>query len=111
MNIGNLEATIRLKDEFTATLKKITKDLDRQGDMLQSAGMRISAGISAPLAAIGAFSLKAASDFESSFAGIRKTMDKDTTEAQFSAIATGIRNMAKEIPTGTTELNKIAIRN
>ena len=49
---------------------------------------------------------KAAIDFESSFAGVRKTVD--ATEPQFRRLADGIREMAKEIPVGVNELNRIA---
>ena len=52
-----------------------------------------------------ALSAKAAIDFESSFAGIRKTVD--TSEEGFRMLAAGIREMATEIPIGVNELNRI----
>lgn len=58
------------------------------------------------LAGLGAYSIKAASDFESSFAEVRKTVD--TTNEGFDKIESGIRGMAKTIPVGTDELNNIA---
>lgn len=48
----------------------------------------------------------AAIDFESSFAGVRKTVDGTEEELQF--IADGIREMSTEIPVGVNELNRIA---
>jgi TP901 family phage tail tape measure protein len=59
----------------------------------------------AAMGALGYSSAKAAIDFESSFAGIRKTVD--ATEPQFAALERGIRNMAKEIPAGVNQLNEI----
>jgi TP901 family phage tail tape measure protein len=57
-----------------------------------------------------AFGLKRAADaaieFESSFAGVRKTVDG--SEAELQAISDGIREMATEIPVGVNELNRIA---
>lgn len=47
----------------------------------------------------------AASDFESSFAGIRKTLD--ASDAEFQAMSDGMRQLAKEIPVPVNELNKI----
>src|SRR5690606_3411119 len=46
--------------------------------------------------------LKAGSDFESAFAGVRKTVD--ATESQFQMLRQGIRDMAKEIPAAREEI-------
>lgn len=66
------------------------------------AGVAIAGGLG--------FAMKAAADaaisFESTFAGVRKTVD--ATEAEFEVMAQGIRDMAKEIPVGVEELNRIA---
>lgn len=53
-----------------------------------------------------ALSAKAAIDFQSSFAGVRKTVD--TTEIGFQRLSDGIRRLALEIPIGVNELNRIA---
>lgn len=64
------------------------------------------------LAASGAliFAMKGAADaateFESSFAGVRKTVD--ATEPEFTAMAQALRDLAKEIPVNVNELNRIA---
>lgn len=47
----------------------------------------------------------AAIDFESSFAGIRKTVD--ATEAEFLELETDFRRLATEIPVSVNELNRI----
>ena len=57
------------------------------------------------MVAAAATAMKLASDFESSFAGIRKTVD--ATEDQFAALSQGMRDMAKEIPVNVNELNRI----
>lgn len=49
---------------------------------------------------------KAAIDFESSFAGVRKTVE--ATESEFGVLADGLREMATEIPVNVNELNRIA---
>jgi TP901 family phage tail tape measure protein len=60
----------------------------------------------AALAGSLALAGKAAIDFESSFAGVRKTVD--ATEAEFSDLSDGLRKMATEIPVNVNELNRIA---
>jgi TP901 family phage tail tape measure protein len=67
---------------------------------------------SAAIAGLGVGSLKAAVDFESSFAGIRKTVgDATDSLGNLTAVGRGLeqgmRNMALEIPTNVDELNKI----
>jgi len=57
------------------------------------------------IAAGMALSAKAAIAFESSFAGVRKTVE--TSEAGFRKLADGVREMATEIPIGVNELNRI----
>ena len=61
--------------------------------------------VSAAVGFVGIASIKAASDFESSFAGVRKTVD--ATEEEFAALSQGFRDMAKEIPVSVNELNRI----
>jgi len=67
---------------------------------------KIATGGAVAIAVGLALSAKAAITFESSFAGVRKTID--TTEAGFEKLALGIRKMATEIPIGVNELNRIA---
>lgn len=50
-------------------------------------------------------SISAAIDFESSFAGIKKTID--ATDAEFKQLADANRQMARELPIGVNEINKI----
>src|SRR5690554_1319982 len=73
---------------------------------MTGAGKALSLGVTAPMAALGAASLKAAINFESAFAGVRKTVD--ATEAQFAELETGIRGMAKELPASASEIANVA---
>jgi TP901 family phage tail tape measure protein len=49
--------------------------------------------------------ISAAIDFESSFAGVRKTVD--ATEPQLQVLARGFRDLARDIPVSVDELNRI----
>jgi len=62
-------------------------------------------GVTLPMAAMAGGTLKAAIDFESSFAGVRKTVD--ATEAEFEALSKAFRQMSKEIPVSVNEINRI----
>ena len=57
------------------------------------------------IAAFGALSIKAAVDFESAFAGVRKTVD--ATEKEFAQLREGLIQLSKEIPISAKELAKI----
>ena len=58
--------------------------------------------ISAPLAAAGTFAAKAAIDYESAFAGVRKTVD--ATEAEYAQLSQSLRQMSEEIPQSAASL-------
>src|SRR5690606_30176723 len=60
-----------------------------------------AAGIAAGLKSI----VNSAVDFESSFAGVRKTVD--ASEEEFRRLSAGFREMATQIPVSVNELNRI----
>lgn len=67
------------------------------------AGAAVGAG--AALTGLGAAAVNAGSDFESAFAGIRKTVD--ATEQEYAVLEDGIRDMAKNMPMTASELAEI----
>ncbi|HVL67205.1 MAG TPA: phage tail tape measure protein [Vicinamibacterales bacterium] len=90
--------------QFEKSMKQAERAADRSGRRLQEIGSKLMP-VSAALALMGGASLKAAIDFESSFAGVRKTVD--ATEGEFAKLAQGFRDLAKTIPVNVNELNKI----
>ncbi|MEA0563483.1 phage tail tape measure protein [Lysinibacillus irui] len=76
------------------------------GDGMMNVGKKLSMYVTAPIAAMGAGAFKAAVEFESAFAGVRKTVD--ATESEFQFFSDEIRNMSKEIPAAATEIAKVA---
>ncbi|WP_277587347.1 phage tail tape measure protein [Psychrobacillus antarcticus] len=80
--------------------------LSSVGDKATKIGKNLSMHVTAPLMAMGGAAFKAAVDFESAFAGVRKTVDG--TEAEFQVLSDGIRDMAKEIPAAATEIAGVA---
>ncbi|MEE8466651.1 MAG: phage tail tape measure protein, partial [Dehalococcoidia bacterium] len=59
----------------------------------------------AAIAGVGLIAVNAARAFETSFAGVRKTVS--ATEEQFAELAGGFRQLSKEIPVNVNELNRI----
>lgn len=76
------------------------------GKLMQSTGSAMSKYITLPLVGIGAASLKTAIDFESAFAGVRKTVD--ATEKQYKELENGIRSMSKQMPQSASEIATVA---
>lgn len=96
---------------------KIDTKLDTSGLQtgLSKLGGIARSGLKATMTAIGAvgtgllaaggFATKAGIEFESAFAGIRKTVD--ATEEQFAQLEAGILSMSKRIPQSAAELSSI----
>nr|DAH37248.1 MAG TPA: minor tail protein [Caudoviricetes sp.] len=96
---------------------KIDTKLDTSGLQtgLSKLGGIAKSGLKATVTAIGAvgtgllaaggFATKAGIEFESAFAGIRKTVD--ATEEQFEQLEAGILSMSKRIPQSAAELSSI----
>ena len=74
------------------------------GKALKTAAVGATALIGATTA-IGTASIRAGADFESAFAGIKKTVD--ATEPELNALQEQIRDMAKEKPQTAVELSAI----
>lgn len=82
------------------------KSLGRAGRQMSDAGRALTLGVTAPILGIGAVAAKASIDFETAFAGVRKTVD--ATEGQFAQLEKGIRDMAKATPTSATSIAAVA---
>src|SRR5688572_26562377 len=85
--------------------KKWTKDLQDIGRQATQLGAALTKTITLPIVGLAAASAKAAIDFESSFANVRKTVN--ATDKELDGLAMALRQMAKEIPATTSELNAI----
>ncbi|HIR53322.1 MAG TPA: phage tail tape measure protein [Candidatus Onthovicinus excrementipullorum] len=95
-------STIKTKEAFEAAEKRLETWQSRLGKM----GNALTIGVTAPLVTAGAGMFKAAEDFESAFAGVTKTVDG--TAGEISGLRQGIIDMAKEIPSSTTEISAVA---
>lgn len=97
-----------IETQLNNTGKKIEefgKNAEKLGEKMEKAGKKMSAFSAASTAALVA-SAKSAIDFEEAFTGVEKTVDG--TEQQMAELKQGIRDMAKEIPSTTTEISAVA---
>lgn len=69
----------------------------------KAAGITAAAG--ATLLTLGGYAAKAAVDFESSFAGVRKTVD--ASEPELKKLADGFLNLSRRLPVNVNALNAI----
>lgn len=105
--------------EFDAAMKKaassadgLTKTFKSIGQQATDVGMTLTKALTVPLLGIGVGAAKAAMDFESSFAGIRKTVDGvvdsagNLTEAG-KQMSQAMRDLSKTIPVNVNDLNRL----
>jgi len=114
VNAGSVYAELVLDtSKFDQGLQKAQKQMDdfskkleSVGKNMEKAGEKLNKYVTAPVVAMGTLSAKAAIDFESAFAGVRKTVD--ATEEEFAALEKGIRDMSKEIPASAAVIAGVA---
>lgn len=101
------------ENSFSGKMEALGKNLVKSGGHIQTFGKKVSdfggtltKGVSAPLIASAGFALKAAIDYETAFAGVKKTVDG--TPQQFDKLSASIREMAKEMPSSAVEIANVA---
>lgn len=101
------------ENSFSGKMEALGKNLVKSGVHIQTFGKKVSdfggtltKGVSAPLIASAGFALKAAIDYETAFAGVKKTVDG--TPQQFDKLSASIREMAKEMPSSAVEIANVA---
>jgi len=92
-------------NKANAGFAKFSQTLKATGENLKQVGQQLTVKVSAPIIALTGLVAKLAIDFESSFTGVRKTVN--ATEAEFALLSKEIRQLAKEIPLSVNELNAL----
>lgn len=106
--------------QYVAGMRQAAGATNAMANQMQGAAAKASRGSTAAMSAMSkvgqasllvlaagfAFSARAAIEFESTFAGVRKTVD--ASEKQFKALEKNLRGLAKVIPVNVNELNRIA---
>jgi TP901 family phage tail tape measure protein len=93
-------------EQSAAMLRTYQTQLTAAGSAALTAGGLLTAGLTVPLAAVGYGSIKAAMDFETAFAGVRKTVTG--TPEELNQINSQLRDMAKTTPMSAAGLAAIA---
>lgn len=75
------------------------------GKRMTGTGKALTASLTTPVVALGTAAVKSSIDFESSFAGVRKTVD--ATEEEFGKLAAASKRMSTQIATSTDEINAV----
>jgi TP901 family phage tail tape measure protein len=91
--------------ESAGSVKKFEGQMRKIGGNLTQIGGTLTGAVTLPIVAAFAGATKAAIDFESSFAGVRKTVD--ASEAEFATMSQQFRGLSKEIPVSVNELNRL----
>ena len=83
------------------------------GDGAYKLGGTITKSVTIPLVALGAAAVKASVDYESAFAGVKKTVDEQVDSngkviISYDDLSNGIRAMAKELPASASEIAAVA---
>ncbi|MED3687284.1 phage tail tape measure protein [Peribacillus butanolivorans] len=80
--------------------------LTKVGDSMKSTGKSLSMYVTAPLVGLGGMAVKASIDFESAFAGVRKTVD--ATEGEYKVLEKQIISMSKVLPVSANDIAAVA---
>lgn len=82
--------------------EKITKVSTR----VENLGNKLTKVLTTSIVTTGVATAKSAMDFETAFTGVEKTVD--ATDEQLAELKQGIKDLAKEIPSSTTEISAVA---
>ena len=92
--------------QVSAKLGELSTKFGSFGESLTKIGKKLTTNLTVPIVAVGTLATKSAIDFESAFTGVTKTVDG--TASELNNLREGIRKMAKEIPSSTTEIAKVS---
>ncbi|GAA5396909.1 hypothetical protein SuUB81_09830 [Streptococcus uberis] len=87
--------------------------LQKLGSIATGVGASLTAGLTAPIVAGAGYAVKAAIDYESAFAGVKKTVDEAVDSngrvtISYNDLSNGIRNMAMQLPASASEIAHVA---
>ena len=88
------------------SLKNTGDKIKGVGKSMTGVGKNLTATVTAPVAGLATAAIKSSIDFETAFAGVRKTVDG--TEEEFQKLRQGILDMSNEIPASAGEIASVA---
>lgn len=93
--------------KFGKGAQEVGNKISQMGQTISGFGSALTRGVTAPIVAGAGLVVKAAIDYESAFAGVKKTVD-ETATVSYKNLSDGIRQMAKELPASAVEIANVA---
>lgn len=93
--------------KFGKSALEVSEKFSKVGKEISGFGSALTRGVTAPIVAGAGLVVKAAIDYESAFAGVKKTVD-ETATVSYKNLSDGIRQMAKELPASAVEIANVA---
>ncbi|WP_247941452.1 phage tail tape measure protein [Streptococcus oralis] len=93
--------------KFGKGAQEVGEKFSKVGKEISGFGSALTKGVTAPIVAGAGLVVKAAIDYESAFAGVKKTVD-ETATVSYQKLSDGIRQMAKELPASAVEIANVA---
>lgn len=93
--------------KFGRGAQEVGNKISQVGQTISGFGSALTRGVTAPILAGAGLVVKAAIDYESAFAGVKKTVD-ETATVSYQKLSDGIRQMAKELPASAVEIANVA---
>lgn len=93
--------------KFGRGAQEVGNKISQVGQTISGFGSALTRGVTAPIVASAGLVVKAAIDYESAFAGVKKTVD-ETATVSYQKLSDGIRQMAKELPASAVEIANVA---
>lgn len=100
-----LKETAAQANPLSIALKEAGEKMKEIGDRMKDIGHSMVNNVSKPIAETVKTIAGVGIEFESAFAGVRKTID--ATEEEFSELRQGVRDLAKDLPATTTEISAV----
>lgn len=88
-------------------LTPLGKKMKTFGDEMASVGKSLTIGLTTPIMAGAGYAVKAAVQYESAFAGVKKTVD-ETATTSYEKLSNSIKQMSKELPASAAEIANVA---
>lgn len=88
-------------------MQEVGQKMQAVGDKIAGVGDKLTRTVTMPIIGVGVAAVKAASDWESAFTGVMKTVD-ETATTSYEAIAEGIKKMATETASSKEEIAGVA---
>lgn len=93
--------------KFGTNLTRSGKELQAFGKATAGVGKALTTGLTIPIMAGAGYAVKAAAQYESAFAGVRKTVD-ETATTSYEKLSKSIRQLSKELPASAAEIARVA---